>query len=123
MDIRPIRSDDDYKTALAAVSDLIDRDPAPDSPDGERLEVLGLLVHAWEEQHYPIDPPDPIDAIQFRMDQSGLTVDDLAPYIGARNRVHEVLARKRPLSLPMIRRLSAGLGISAQVLIGQPQAA
>jgi len=123
MNIRPIRSDADYKAALAVVSDLIDRDPAPDSPDGERLEVLGLLVHEWEEQHYPMAPPDPIDAIKFRMDQDGLTVDDLAPYIGARNRVYEVLARKRPLSLPMIRRLSAGLGISAQVLIGQPQAA
>jgi len=118
MDVRPIRNDKDYKAALAVVSDLIDRDPAPDSPDGEHLEVLGLLVQAWEERHYPIDPPDPIDAIQFRMEQGGLTIDDLTPYIGARNRVYEVLARKRPLSLPMIRRLSAGLGISAQVLIG-----
>jgi HTH-type transcriptional regulator/antitoxin HigA len=121
MDIRPIRSEADYKAALAVVSDLIDRDPAPDSPEGERLEIMGLLVQAWEEQHYPIDPPDPIDAIQFRMEQGGLTVDDLAPYIGARNRVYEVLARKRPLSLLMIRRLSTGLGISAQVLIGQSQ--
>jgi HTH-type transcriptional regulator/antitoxin HigA len=123
MDVRPIRSEQDYKAMLAVVSDLIDLDPAPDSPEGERLEVLGLLVQAWEEKHYPIAPPDPIDAIQFHMDQAGLTAADLTPYIGARNRVYEVLARKRPLSLSMIRRLSAGLGIPAQVLIGPPQAA
>jgi HTH-type transcriptional regulator/antitoxin HigA len=123
MKIRPIRSDADYRAMLALVSDLIDLDPAPQSPEGERLEVLGLLVQAWEETHYRIDPPDPIDAIRFRMDQDGLTAADLTPYIGARNRVYEVLARKRALTLPMIRRLSAGLGISAQVLIGQQQAA
>lgn len=123
MNVRPIRSDDDYKAMLAQVSALIDRDPAPDSPDGERLEVLGLLVQAWEEEHYPIGTPDPIEAIRFRMEQGGLTEADLSPYIGPRHRVHDVLARKRPLTLEMIRRLSAGLGIPAQVLIGQPQAA
>jgi HTH-type transcriptional regulator/antitoxin HigA len=88
-----------------------------DSPPGERLEVLGTLIQAYEARHYPIDPPDPIDAIKFRMDQSGLTVKDLVPYIGPLNRVYEVLARRRSLSLSMIRRLSDGLKIPAEILI------
>ncbi len=119
MDIRPIRSEQDYRAMLAEVSRLIDLDPEPNTPDGERLEVLGLLVQAYEAQHYPIDLPDPIEAIKFSMEQGGLTAADLEPLIGQRNRVYEVLNRKRPLTLAMIRRLSAGLGIPAQVLIGE----
>lgn len=123
MEIKAIRTEADYLAALREVSALIDLDPASDSPEGERLEVLGTLVQAYEAKHYPIDPPDPIEAIKFRMDQSGLSVKDLVPYIGPPNRVYEVLSYKRPLSLNMIRRLSEGLHIPAEVLIRAPIAA
>ena len=123
MEIKAIRTEADYIAALREVSALIDLDPASDSPEGERLEVLGTLVQAYEAKHYPIDPPDPIEAIKFRMDQSGLGVKDLVPYIGPPNRVYEVLSYKRPLSLNMIRRLSEGLHIPAEVLIRAPIAA
>ena len=123
MEIKAIRSEPDYLAALREVSALIDLDPAADSPDGERLDVLGTLVQAYEARHYPIGPPDPIEAIKFRMDQSGLSVKDLVPYIGPLNRVYEVLSYKRPLSLNMIRRLSEGLHIPAEVLIRAPIAA
>ncbi len=121
MEIKAIRTDADYRDALCEVSVLIDLDPDRDSPDGERLEVIGTLVQAYEAEHYPIDPPDPIEAIRFRMDQSGMAVKDLVPFIGPLNRVYEVLARKRPLTLHMIRRLNKGMGISAEVLIGQAE--
>ena len=114
-------SEADYLAALDQVSALIDVDPSPDTPDGERLDVLGTLVQAYEAKHYPIDPPDPIDAIKFRMDQSGMGVKDLVPYIGPLNRVYEVLSYKRPLSLSMIRRLSDGLHIPAEVLIRESE--
>jgi HTH-type transcriptional regulator/antitoxin HigA len=117
MEIKAIRTEADYLAALQEVSALIDIDPAVDSPDGERLEVMGALVHAYEAKHHPIDPPDPIEAIKFRMDQAGMTVKDLVPYIGSLNRVYEVLSYKRPLSLNMIRRLSEGMRIPAEVLI------
>ena len=123
MEIKAIRTEADYLAALREVSALIDLDPASDSPEGERLEVLGTLVQAYEAKHYPIDPADPIEAIKFRMDQSGLSVKDLVPYIGPPNRVYEVLSYKRPLSLNMIRRLSEGLHIPAEVLIRAPIAA
>ena len=119
MEVRAIRTDADYRAALREVSALIDLDPDRESPEGERLEVVGTLVQAYEAEHYPVDPPDPIEAIRFRMEQSGLGVRDLVPYIGPLNRVYEVLARKRPLTLHMIRRLNKGLGIPADVLIGQ----
>jgi len=120
MEIKAIRTEADYRAALQEVSALIDLDPAVDSPDGERLEVMGTLVQAYEAKHYPIDPPDPIEAIKFRMDQAGMTVKDLVPYIGSVNRVYEVLNYKRPLSLNMIRRLSEGMRIPAEVLIRAP---
>lgn len=119
MEVNAIRTDADYRAALREVSALIDLDPDRESPEGERLEVIGTLVQAYEAEHYPVDPPDPIEAIRFRMEQSGLGVRDLVPYIGPLNRVYEVLARKRPLTLHMIRRLNKGLGIPADVLIGQ----
>ena len=122
MEIKAIRTETDYLVALQEVSDLIDLDPAVDSPEGERLDVLGTLVQSYEAKHYPIDPPDPIEAIKFRMDQSGMTVKDLIPYIGPLNRVYEVLAHKRPLSLNMIRRLSDGLHIPAEILIRESEA-
>jgi len=120
MEIKAIRTEADYLAALGEVSALIDLDPAADSPEGERLDILGTLVQAYEAKHYPIDPPDPIEAIKFRMDQSGLSVKDLVPYIGPLNRVYEVMSYKRPLSLNMIRRLSEGLNIPAEVLIRVP---
>ena len=117
MEIKAIRTEQDYLAALREVSALIDFDLSLDTPEGERLDVLGTLVQAYEAKHYPIDPPDPIDAIKFRMEQSNMTVKDLVPYIGPLNRVYEVLNYKRSLSLNMIRRFSEGLQIPAEVLI------
>lgn len=117
MEITPIRTEKDYRAALRVVSTLVDQDPSPDSPEGERLDVLSTLIEAYERKHYAIDLPDPVEAIKFRMDQAGLSVKDLEPMIGQPNRVYEVLSRKRPLTLRMIRNLNKGLGISAQVLI------
>ena len=117
MEVRAIRTDAQYRDALRKVSALVDLDPDRDPPEGERLEVIGTLVQAYELEHFPIDPPDPIEAIRFRMDQSGLTVKDLVNFIGPVNRVYEVLARKRPLTLHMIRRIHRGMGIPANVLI------
>jgi HTH-type transcriptional regulator/antitoxin HigA len=117
MEIKALRTEADYLAALREVSALIDLDPAADSAEGERLDVLGTLVQAYEAKHHPIDPPDPIEAIKFRMEQAGMTVKDLVPYIGPLNRVYGVLAYKRSLSLSMIRRLSEGLHIPAEVLI------
>lgn len=117
MEINAIRTEADYLAALQDISVLIDLDPEADSPEGERLDVLGTLVQAYEARHFPIDPPDPIEAIKFRMDQAGMGVKDLVPYIGPLNRVYEVLTYKRSLSLSMIRRLADGLHIPAEVLI------
>jgi HTH-type transcriptional regulator/antitoxin HigA len=121
MEIKAIRTEKDYLDALRKLSVLIDLDPSPNSPDGEKLEVLGTLVQAYEAKHHTIDPPDPIEAIKFRMDQSNLTVKDLVPFIGPLNRVYEVLNYKRSLSLNMIRRLSDGLNIPAEVLIRETE--
>ena len=121
MEIKAIRTEADYLAALREVSALIDLDPAADAPEGERLDVLGTLLQAYEAKHYPIDPPDPIEAIKFRMEQSGMTVKDLVPYIGSLNRVYEVSSYKRSLSLNMIRRLSEGLHIPAEVLIRESE--
>ena len=117
MEITPIRTETDYRAALRVVSQLVDQDPSPDTPEGERLEVLSTLLEAYERKHYPVDLPDPVEAIKFRMDQAGLSIKDLEPMIGQSNRVYEVLTHKRPLTLRMIRNLNKGLGISAQVLI------
>ena len=87
------------------------------TPEGDRLDVLVTLVEAWERQHYPLGFPDPIEAIKYNMDQKGLQPRDLIPFIGSRNRVHEVLNRRRSLTLNMIRRLHEGLGIPADSLI------
>lgn len=117
MDIKPIHSRADHKAALKLVSKLVDLDPAPSTPDGDMLEVMSTLIAAYEVRHFRIEPADPIEAIKFRMDQQGLSVADLEPMIGRRNRVYEVLARSRPLTLTMIRRLHDGLGIPAESLI------
>jgi HTH-type transcriptional regulator/antitoxin HigA len=119
MEITPIRTEKDYRAALRVVSTLVDQDPSPDTSEGERLDVLSTLIEAYERKHHPIDLPDPVEAIKFRMDQAGLSVKDLEPMIGQPNRVYEVLNHKRPLTLRMIRNLNKGLGISAQVLIAE----
>ena len=115
MDIRPIKDDASHKAALAEIESLMFA--KLDTPEGDRLDVLVTLVQAYEAKHYPIDPPDPIEAIKFRMDQAGLKVADMVAFIGPTHRVYEVLNRKRPLTLRMIRKLRSGLGIPADVLI------
>ena len=120
MNITPIHTKADYKAALKIVSTLIDLDPKRGTPEADELEILGALVSAYEAKHYPLELPDPIEAIKFRMQQQGLTSKDLQPMLGGLNRVSEVLNRRRPLSLTMIRRLHAGLGISAECLIRAP---
>ena len=117
MDIRPVRSAADYKAALKEISRLMESDPELGTPQGDRLDVLATLVQAYETRQWSIGLPDPIEAIKFRMEQGGLTPKDLEPMIGRRNRVYEVLNRKRALTLPMIWRLHAGLGIPAECLI------
>lgn len=117
MEIRPIRTEADYKAALKDASHLIEHDPDLGTPDGDRLDVLTTLIQAYEARHHPIDLPDPIEAIKFRMEQAGLTAKDLEPMIGQRNRVYEILNRKRSLTLPMIWKLHQQLGISAESLI------
>ncbi|MDA0261803.1 MAG: transcriptional regulator [Proteobacteria bacterium] len=119
MEITPIKTQRDYKAALREIEGLMSASNNP--PEGDRLDVLVTLVTAYEAKHHPIDPPDPIDAIRFRMDQQGLRPVDLVPYIGSRARVSHILAGKRPLTLPMIRKLTAGLGIPADVLIQESQ--
>ncbi len=119
MDIKPIRTEADYDEAQAEIGALLE---APEgSPAADRLEVLSTLVESYEERHHPIDPPDPVEAIEFRMEHMGLTRKDLEPLIGGRGRVSEVLNRKRRLSLSMIRNLHASLGIPAEVLIREPR--
>src|SRR5690606_31722410 len=120
MEIRPVRTEADYKAALKEISRLVEHDPDIGTPDGDRLDVLSTLVQAYEAKHYPIDPPDPIEAIKFRMEQAGLTAKDLEPMIGQRNRVYEILNRKRALTLPMIWKLHQQLGIPAESLIRPP---
>jgi HTH-type transcriptional regulator / antitoxin HigA len=112
--VRPIKSEDDYDAALAEIDSL--GDPDPGTPEGDRFEVLVTLVIAYEQEHYPIGPSEPIPAIEYYMESRGLTRKDLEPYIGSRARVAEVLNKKRPLSLGMIRKLNEGLGLPLDIL-------
>src|SRR6201988_4947289 len=114
-ELKPIRSKVDHRNALAEVERLWGAKSG--TPAGDRLDVLATLIDAYEAEHFPIDPPDPIEAIKFRMEQQGLTRRDLENIIGTRTRIAEVLNRKRGLSIGMIRRLHERLGISADVLI------
>lgn len=115
MEIKPIKNETDYQAALKEIESLFDA--APDTPEGDRLEVLTTLIEAYEERHYSIPMPDPIEAIVYHMESRGLTRRDLEPFIGSRARVSEILNRKRPLTMEMIRNLHKGLGIPAEVLI------
>ena len=119
MDIRPIHTKADYRATLKEISSLMESDPDLGTPQGDRLDILTTLVQAYEARHFPVTAPDPVEAIKFRMAQSGLSVKDLEPIFGKSNRVYEVLNRKRPLTLAMIRRLHQHLGIPAEVLIAQ----
>ncbi|MCA3239298.1 MAG: type II toxin-antitoxin system HigA family antitoxin [Curvibacter sp.] len=120
MEVKPVRTARDYKAALKEISTLMVTDPAPGTPNGDRLDVLSTLVQAYEQRHFPMDLPDAVEAIKFRMEQQGLGPKDLEPMIGQRNRVYEVLNRKRPLTMAMVWRLHKGLGIPAESLIRQP---
>jgi HTH-type transcriptional regulator/antitoxin HigA len=115
MEIRPIKTEADYRATLQEIETLMLAEM--DSPEGDRLDVLVTLVEAYERKHYPIEFPNPVEAIKFRMDQQGLTVDDLVPAIGRKNRVYEVLAGKRPLTLRMIENLHETLSIPAESLL------
>lgn len=118
--IHPIRTETDYRAALAQVAPYFETEPETDSDAGAHFEAMLTLIEAYEAKHYPISPPDPIEAILFRMEQQGLKPKDLEPMIGQRNRVYEVLNRKRKLTLAMVWRLHVGLGIPAESLIRQP---
>ncbi|AZD17985.1 helix-turn-helix domain-containing protein [Pseudomonas chlororaphis] len=117
MQIRPIHTDQDYRAALKQVSVLFDNEPEPGTEQGDYFDVMVTLIEAYEAKHFPIDLPNPIDAIKFRMEQSGLSAADLAPAIGRTNRVYEVLNGKRALTLPMIWKLHQLFGIPAESLI------
>lgn len=121
MDIKPIKTDADYREALKQIEALMMA--TPDSPEGEKLDVMVTLVEAYESKHHALDLPDPIEAIKFEMERKGLSVKDLEPMIGKSNRVYEVLNRKRALTLPMIRKLNHSLGIPAESLINLSQKA
>jgi len=115
IEIKPILSEEDHEKALREVETLWGAKSG--TPKGDRLDVLATLIDAWEAVHYPMDPPDPIETIKFRMEQQGLTRKDLEGIIGTRARIAEVLDRKRGLSIAMIRRLNAELNIPAEILI------
>lgn len=119
MDIKPIKTDADYRAALKEIASLMLA--ALNTPEGEKLDVLITLVEAYEAKHYPLDLPDPVEAIKFEMEQKGLTVKDLEPMIGKSNRVYEILNHKRSLTLKMIWKLNQQLGIPAESLIKPPQ--
>ncbi|NOX75880.1 MAG: transcriptional regulator [Gammaproteobacteria bacterium] len=119
MDIKPIKTDADYRAALKEIETLMTA--ASDSPEGEKLDVLVTLMEAYEGKHYPLDLPSPVEAIKFEMEQKGLTVKDLEPTIGKSNCVYEILNHKRSLTLKMIWKLHEGLGMPAESLIKPPQ--
>jgi HTH-type transcriptional regulator/antitoxin HigA len=121
MKIAPIRNNRDYRRALKQIEGLMGA--KRNTPEGDRLDLLATLVEAWEAKHYPLDLPDAVEAIKYHMETRGLAPRDLVPFIGGRNRVYEVLARKRPLTLVMVRRLHEGLGIPAESLIKQGEEA
>lgn len=118
MNIHPIRNARDYKAALRELSAYFDHEPEPGSEEGDRFDILTTLVEAYEAKRFPVEAPNPIEAIRFRMEQGGLKVKDLVPSIGNPNRVYEVLSGKRDLSITMVRNLHRNLGIPADSLIG-----
>jgi len=120
MEPKVIKSQDEYQSVLQEAERLVARDPGLDSSDGDKLELLTVLIEDFEKRYFPIPIPDPIEAIEFRMSEQGLRQKDLVPLLGSRSRVSEVLSRKRPLTVQMIRALSTGLGIPTETLIAEP---
>lgn len=120
MKAKVIQTEQEYEAALAHVEKLMDA--APGSPKEDELELWSLLVEKYEEEHFPIESPDPIEAIRFRMEQEGLRPADLQQYVSSKSKISEVLSYKRPLSLSMIRAFSAGLQIPAEVLLRETPA-
>lgn len=114
MEIKPIRTEKDYEAALARIEEIFDAEP--DTPEGDELEILATLVETYEKKNYPIGLPDPIEAIKIRMEDLGLDRTDLEDAIGSKGRISEILNRKRPLTLPMVQRLSEKLGLPTEVL-------
>ena len=122
MKLAIVKSEAQYREYMTRIEGLVTLDPAPDSPEGAELELLSLLVEDYERKNYHFDKPDPVEAVKFRMTEQGLRQADLVPYFGSRSRVSEFLSRQRPLTVGMIRLLSAGLGISAEVLVQETPA-
>ena len=118
MKAKVIKTKAEHEAALARVEKRMDA--VPNTPQGDELDLLSLLVHAYEEKKFPVDKPDPVAAIRFRMEQQGLAPKDLVPLLGSRSRVSEVLSGRRGLSLKMIRALVVGLRIPAELLLGEP---
>ncbi|MEW6111157.1 MAG: helix-turn-helix domain-containing protein [Thermodesulfobacteriota bacterium] len=114
MEIKPIRTQKDYRAALTRIEEIFDAEP--DTPEGDELEIISSLVETYERRNYPIGLPDPIEAIKIRMEDLGLDRKDLESVIGSKGRVSEILNRKRPLTLPMVQRLSEKLGLPTEVL-------
>lgn len=121
MTAKVLKSESEYDKALEAVGQLMDLNPVAGTPEADQLELLGLLISNYEDKHHAIPPPEPLEAIRFRMEQQGLAPRDLVPFIGSRSRVSEVLSGKRPLSVAMMRALHHGLGIPASVLLREPE--
>ena len=117
MQVKPIKTKKDYRAALREIESLMSA--RINTPDGDRLDILATLVEAYERNHFPMELPDAVEAIKFRMEQAGLTVKDLEPVIGRKNRVYEILSRRRPLTLRMIEGLHARFGIPAESLLRQ----
>jgi HTH-type transcriptional regulator/antitoxin HigA len=121
MDIAPIKTESDYQRTLTEIEGLMSAER--DTPEGDRLDILVTLVEAWEAKHHALGYPDAVEAIKFHMEQHGLTRQDLQPFVGTESRVDDILSRRRPLTLAIVRRLHEGLGIPAESLIRDGRAA
>jgi HTH-type transcriptional regulator/antitoxin HigA len=119
--IRPLRSESDYDAALDEIERYFDSEPKPGTPEGDRFDLLALVIEDYERKHWPIDPPDPVDAIRYRMETGEHTQADLGRLLGSRQRASDVLTRKRPLTMKMAWRLHREWGIPAEALIAPPQ--
>jgi HTH-type transcriptional regulator/antitoxin HigA len=115
MEIKPIKTEQDYNSAIERLEVIFDAKPG--TPEGDELEVLGILIEKYEQEHFPIDMPDPVEAIKFRMEQMGYSQNDLADIIGLKSRASEILSKKRKLSLAMIRSIHDKLNIPTEVLV------
>lgn len=117
MDVRPLRTEADYDWALAEITRYFDNEPAPDTPDADRFDVLSALIEQYEARHWPIEPPDPVDAIKARMEDEGFSQADLARLLGSRSRASEILSRRRALTMEQAYRLHKEWRIPAEILL------